>query len=68
MDKQLELVPKKTTKKTTSSNVMEPLTSAPPKVQQIMVRVLKLEQERIDRSDRGLINDTILKIVKEEVQ
>ncbi|MEM9265394.1 MAG: hypothetical protein AAGA46_07715 [Cyanobacteria bacterium P01_F01_bin.13] len=68
MDKQLELVPKKTTKKTASSNVMEPLTSAPAEVQRIMVRVLKLEQERIDRSDRGLINDTILKIVKEEVQ
>ena len=55
-------------KKTVSSNVMEPLISASPKVQQIMVRVLKLEQERLDRSDRGLINDAILKIVKEEVQ
>lgn len=55
-------------KKTASSNVMKPLTSAPPQVKQIMVRVLKLEQERLDRSDRGLINDTILKIVKEEVQ
>ncbi|MEM9907151.1 MAG: hypothetical protein AAF921_19230 [Cyanobacteria bacterium P01_D01_bin.44] len=52
----------------TTSEVMAPLTSAPSQVQAIMVQVLKLEQERLDRSDRGLINDAILKIVKEVVQ
>ena len=51
-----------------ATNVMEPLVSAPPQVKAIMVKVLKLEQERLDRSDRGLINDAILKIVKEVVQ
>ncbi|MEO0455522.1 MAG: hypothetical protein AAF152_02935 [Cyanobacteria bacterium P01_A01_bin.114] len=50
------------------TNVMAPLTTAPPQVQAIMVQVLKLEQERLDRSDRGLVNDAILKIVKEVVQ
>ena len=58
----------KKTAKTVSSNVMDPLIKAPSKVQQIMVRVLRLEQERLDRSDRGLVNEAILKIVKEEVQ
>ena len=52
----------------TLANVQEPITSASPEVRQIIDRVLELEQERLDRNDRGLIQSEILNIVKESVQ
>ncbi|MCM1982158.1 hypothetical protein [Lyngbya confervoides] len=48
--------------------VQEPITSASPAVRQIIDRVLELEQQRLDRNDRGLIQADILNIVKEAVQ
>jgi hypothetical protein len=50
------------------AQVQEPITSASPPVRQIIDRVLELEQERLDKNDRGLIQSEILNIVKEAVQ
>ncbi len=49
-------------------DVQEPISSAPPEVQQIIERVWKLEKSRLDRKSKGHINDDILDIVKEAVR
>lgn len=56
------------TQEPTMNDVQEPITSAPPEVRQIIQAVLKIEKERLDRNDRGHINEDILKIIKEAVQ
>jgi hypothetical protein len=45
-----------------------PITTAPPEVRQIIQKVLAIEKDRLDKNDRGHINDDILKIVREAVQ
>jgi hypothetical protein len=50
------------------AKVQEPITKAPPEVRQIIDRVLELEQDRLDRNDRGVIQTDILNIIKEAVQ
>lgn len=50
------------------AQVQQPITSASPAVRQIIDRVLELEQDRLDRNDRGVIQSDILKIVKDAVQ
>jgi hypothetical protein len=45
-----------------------PITKASPEVQQIIQKVLEIEKERLDKNDRGHINEEILKIIKEAVQ
>lgn len=56
------------TKEPTINDVQEPITSAPPEVRQIIQAVLKIEKDRLDKNDRGHINEDILKIIKEAVQ
>jgi hypothetical protein len=48
--------------------VQKPITSAPSEVRQIIDQVLALEQDRLDRNDRGVIQTDILNIIKEAVQ
>jgi hypothetical protein len=50
------------------AQVQKPITSAPPEVRQIIDQVLALEQDRLDRNDRGVIQTDILNIIKEAVQ
>ncbi len=50
------------------SSIHEPIKKAPPEVQQIISQVLKVEKDRLDKNEKGQINEDILKIVKESVQ
>lgn len=50
------------------NDVHAPIHTAPSEVQQIIYRVLELEKERLDKNDRGHINEDILKIIKEAVK
>jgi len=50
-----------------STNVQEPILTAPPEVRQIIERVWQLEKSRLDKRSLSHINDDILKIVKEAV-
>jgi hypothetical protein len=50
------------------NDVHTPIHTAPPEVQQIIYRVLELEKERLDKNDRGHINEDILKIIKDAVK
>ena len=56
------------TKETNIDDVHEPVTSAPPEVQEIIERVWQLEKNRIDKKVNTHINDDILAIVKEAVR
>ncbi|MBW4551268.1 MAG: hypothetical protein KME35_09195 [Aphanocapsa sp. GSE-SYN-MK-11-07L] len=51
-----------------SSDVHQPIFTAPKEVQQIIERVLEIEKDRLDKNERSPINDEILKIIKESVQ
>lgn len=51
-----------------SSDVQEPITSAPPEVRRIIERVLQAEKDKLYMKHPRHINDDVLKIVKEEVQ
>jgi len=50
------------------SNIHEPIDQASPAVQQIIRNVLTIEKDRLDNNKLGVINEDILKIVKEAVQ
>jgi hypothetical protein len=49
-------------------NVMEPINSAPPEINQLIKRVLKVENDKLHTKQPRGINDDILRIIKEEVQ
>jgi len=49
-------------------NVMEPINSAPPEINQLIKRVLKAENDKLHTKTPRGINDDILRIIKEEVQ
>ncbi|KJH73129.1 hypothetical protein UH38_03470 [Aliterella atlantica CENA595] len=50
------------------NNIQQPITSAPPQIQQIIERVLQAEKDKLYMKFPRNINDDILKIIKEEVQ
>jgi hypothetical protein len=50
------------------NEVQKPITTAPKEVQQIIQKVLELEKDRLDKNDRGHVNEDIVKIIKEAVQ
>lgn len=50
------------------NNIQQPITSAPPQIQQIIHRVLQAEKDKLYMKFPRNINDDILKIIKEEVQ
>ncbi|NUN66673.1 hypothetical protein HCU40_18405 (plasmid) [Pseudanabaena biceps] len=50
------------------NNFNEPIQNAPPEIKQIIMQVLKIEKDRLDKNELGRINEDILKIVKEAVQ
>lgn len=56
------------TNESSMNDVQEPITSAPPEVQQIIERVWQVEKGRLDKKSLSHINDDILKIVKEVVR
>lgn len=55
-------------KKPNDRAVHSPIDTASPEVKQIILKVLTIEKDRLEKNDRGHINDDILKIVKEAVQ
>ncbi|MDX2244938.1 MAG: hypothetical protein ACAF41_27870 [Leptolyngbya sp. BL-A-14] len=56
------------TKELSMADVQEPITSAPPEVRRIILRVLQAEKDKLYMKNPRHINDDLLKIVKEEVQ
>lgn len=50
------------------NNIQQPITNAPPQIQQIIERVLQAEKDKLYMKFPRNINDDILKIIKEEVQ
>lgn len=50
------------------NEVQKPITTAPKEVQQIIQKVLEMEKDRLDKNDRGHVNEDIVKIIKEAVQ
>lgn len=54
--------------RTSDRDIRTPIETAAPEVQQIIQKVLEIEKERLDKNDRGHINEDILKIIKEAVQ
>ena len=54
--------------KSESSNVLEPITNAPPEVRNIIEQVLQAEKDKLYMKIPKFINDDILKIIKQEVQ
>lgn len=49
-------------------NVQEPIKKAPPEIQAIIERVLKIEKDKLYQKNPRNINEDILKVIKEIIQ
>ncbi|MEM6612410.1 MAG: hypothetical protein AAF652_09185 [Cyanobacteria bacterium P01_C01_bin.72] len=55
-------------KRSDLTSIQEPITSAPPKVKEVIEQVLKLEKDKLYLKTPRNINDDILNIIKHVVQ